>query len=894
MKWWELPLKEIYKKLKTDPQKGLRESEIKKRLKKHGANLLPQKSKTSIWSILFRQFASVLIVLLFVAAIVAAILGEIIDAVAILSIVILNAILGFIQEYKAEKSLEALQKLTVPLAKVLRGGAIQEVSSEEIVPGDILLLEQGDHVSADGRVVESSRLAINEAALTGESLPSQKNADVIEKKEVPIGDRFNMVFMGTAVVSGKAKVLITETGKSAELGKIASYLQTQKKEKTPLQKRLKKLGHLLIYICLGIIAVIFTVGLLRGYALIDMVLIALSLAVAAVPEGLPAIVTVALAIGVRSMAKRQALIRRLSSVETLGCATVICSDKTGTLTQNKMIVRKVWAGNKEFEVTGEGYEPKGEFSLDGKEIHLDDHPELFMSLKIATLCNNAYLEKKKKKHRIIGDPTEGALLVAAEKASLTKEDAEKKYPIIEELPFDSERKMMSVLRKWDTEEALFVKGAPDILIEKSKELYLDKKIETLSSQSKESLLSINEELANQGMRVIGVAYKKNRFNSPISYEDETDLIFVGLFAMRDPPRKEVKKSIDLCQSAGIHTVMVTGDHKVTATSIAKELNLMEEGSVAISGSELEEMDDKELNKKINQISVFARISAEHKLRLIKSLKKNDHVVAMTGDGVNDSLAVKEADIGISMGITGTDVTKEASDMVILDDNFASIQNAVKEGRGIYDNIQKFIGYLLSANFAEILIIFLAMLLSFKDLRGNAFVILAPIQILWLNLITDGFPAMAMGVDPVDKNVMERPPRNPRESIIPLSYFIELIILSSFATIGTLIAAYFGMQNSPELAQTMAFTTLVILELVIAQVIRSLYYAGLFSNYWFLLSIIGSFVIHLLILYIPPFQTVFKTVPLSINDWIIIGSITIAVALISSLFVYIIHKKKATP
>lgn len=872
MKWWTLSEQEIADHLKTDLHSGLKSEEIAMRRKQHGYNELPEPKKISLFKLLLAQFSSFIILVLIAAAIIAGILGEWVDATAIGVIVLLNGIIGFFQEYRAEKSIALLRKMANPTSKVVRGGILQNISSRELVPGDLLLLEAGDRVPADGRIIQATELSTQEAALTGESVSIHKMSSFLSSSELTIGDRKNMSFMGTTVVTGKGYMIVTEIALKTELGKIASLLQEQKEEKTPLQIRLAELGKRLVWMCLGIIAVVFILGLLRGTPFIEDLLISVSLAVAAIPEGLPAVVTVALAIGVRKMAKRNALVRRLASVETLGCTTVICTDKTGTLTQNEMVVRSFWVNRQFIEVTGIGYKPEGTFEINHQQIDSHTIPELMLALKIGILCNNAglYQDKESKAWTVAGDPTEGALLVAGGKADLFKESLDKTNPILGEIPFDSERKRMGIARQTESGSLLFVKGAPDIILNLS----------TAAESDRKEILEANAYLASQGLRVLGLAYKSLPQGVSIDRSLEKDLIFVGLVAMMDPPRPEVKQAIAICQKAGIRAVMITGDHKETAIAVAKELKMMTENSIAISGVDLEKMDDEELKKSVKNISVYARASAEHKIRIVHALRSQGEVVAMTGDGVNDAPAIKEADIGVAMGLTGTDVTKEASDMVILDDNFASIVNAVEEGRGIYDNIMKFVNYLLSSNIAELLVIFLGMLFSFKDPLGNPFVSLAAVQLLWLNLVTDGFPAIALGMDPVDPKAMERKPRRPNESIFSFNFSLQLFSTSILIALGTLFTCHYGLRTSAALAQTMALTTLVVLELVKVYTVRMPYHLSLFSNPMVIIALISSLLLQLIILYVPPLQVVFKTVPLHFTEWGIILVVAAIIFLIS--------------
>lgn len=882
-KWWKLAAQDIAEELHTDLKGGLTALEVKKRLEEYGPNRLPEQKKVSPVKLFLSQFSSLIVWILIGAAAIAGILGEWIDAWAITVIVVLNAVLGFVQEYRAERSLAALKKLSSPKSKVLRDGASQIVDSVFLVPGDLVLLEAGDRVPADGRVVYSVQLSVQEAALTGESMPVPKIIEAMTADDLPLGDKKNMAFMGTVVVRGKGRMVVTQTGLATELGKIASLLREGSEEKTPLQIRLEGLGRRLVLFCLGIVVVVFVLGLARGIGFIDILLTALSLAVAAIPEGLPAIVTVALALGVRRMAKRNALIRRLPSVETLGCASVICTDKTGTLTQNEMTVRSVWVNEKFVDVAGAGYSPQGGFEQDGKGLDPEEHPELMMALKISVLCNNAQLGESDGAWQIIGDPTEGSLIVAAAKAGLKKEDLEAQYPLTGEIPFDSDRKRMSVARQSPQGEGkvLFVKGAPDIILERCGSILINGKKVPLGPEQKNGVLRANGTLAGQALRVLALAWRELGRDIPMDESAENDLTFAGLMAMSDPPRPEAKKSIELCRRAGIRTVMITGDHKETAVAVARELGLMERGELAIDGQELDRMSEESLNDNVRKIVVYSRVSAEHKLKIVRAWKAAGEIVAMTGDGVNDAPAIKEADIGIAMGMTGTDVTKEASDMVITDDNFASIVNAVEEGRGIYDNIIKFVNYLLSSNIAELLVIFMGMLLGFTDRAGNAFVSLSAVQLLWMNLVTDGFPAIALGLDPLAPGAMERAPRKVSEPILSSRFAFQLCLVSLTIAAAALTACHFGLRQGVPMAQTMTLTALVVMQLVRVQVIRSRYHIGLFSNPWLAFALAGSLALQLCVIYIPPLQNVFGTVSLGKTEWGLILTVTFLVWCLTS-------------
>lgn len=939
--WWLLSEQEVCRNLNTDSDRGLSRSEAHKRWEEFGPNQLIEKEKESALHLFIDQFSNFIVWILIAAALIAGVLREWIDALAIIVIVILNAFLGFFQEYKAEKALAALKKMVTRSSKVIREGRLQTVPSRQIVPGDLILIEAGDHIPADGRFIRSFGLSTQEGALTGESMPIHKKAGSLTADNLSVSDKKNMGFLGTVALSGKGYMIVTETGIQTELGKIASLLQQRKEEKTPLQNRLRELGTLLAWLCLGIVSLVFLLGYLKGTPLVENLLISISLAVAAIPEGLSAIVTITLSIGVHRMAKRSALVRRLPSVETLGCTTVICTDKTGTLTQNEMTVRSLWVNETFIDVTGIGYNPSGTFEKDHKPINPKDIPELLTALKIGVLCNGAELRGNCKttvpqknddfgansqgqlaglgraeealprrageearrevapkgrfseahefcnclltqSHLVIGDSTEGALLAAAGKANLFKKDLELENPLISEIPFDSERKRMSMVRQTPEGLVLFVKGAPDTILALSDYFLLNGKIESLTVERKKAIAGANAYLASQALRVLAVGYRPITQEDKIDHSLEDKLILAGLIAMMDPPRLEVKKSIEACEKAGIATVMITGDHKETAIAVAKELNLLKNDSIVLTGNELDQMDDNRLKGILSNIAIYARTSAVHKLRIVRAWKSLGAIVAMTGDGVNDAPALKEADIGVAMGITGTDVAKEASDMVILDDNFASIVNAVEEGRGIYDNITKFVSYLASSNIAEIIVVFMGMLVGFTDYAGNPFVPLSAVQILWINLASDGLPAIALGVDPIDPMAMQRPPRKSFDPIISRKKAVYLLLISFIIALGTLAACYFGMQKSAELAQTMAFTTLVVLELAAVQIIRAPYNVRFFSNPFMLAAVAASFFLQLLIIYTPLLQKVFKTVPLNAREWGMILVITIVVWVLCDL------------
>jgi len=870
--WWQIDITQISENLKTDSVKGLSTEEVNLRLEKYGANQLKEAPGRSPFKIFFDQFNDLIVWILIAAAVVSGFLKEWVDSLAIIGIVIVNAILGFIQEYRAEKSLAALKKLSSPHAKVIRNGEYSVIAATELVPGDLIELEAGDHIPADSRICWlTANFGVQEASLTGESTPVHKTYLPLKKGDIPLAERSNMIYTGTSVVSGKARALIVETGMQTELGKIAGMIQVITHETTPLQKKLEEFGKWLVYICLGLVALVFLLGLLRGGNLLEMFLTSVSLAVAAIPEGLAAVVTIALALGVQRMVKRNALIRKLPSVETLGCATVICSDKTGTLTKNEMTVQAIFVPHVSYQVTGIGYAPAGDFLLDETKINPSDHPDLKNVLTYGALCNGAQLIQKEEKYQIVGDPTEGAILTAAAKMQLEKNRLENDFPFIAEIPFDSERKKMTIIRRHNNRLMAFVKGAPDVLLNDCISLEKNNTPEPLTEENKKKILDANHALSNQAMRVLAVAY---RFLDENQEDYEADVIeekltFVGLIAMIDPPRLEVKEAMKKCMTAGIRTVMITGDHKNTAVAIAKELGFYHKDSLALTGEELDQLTDDELLAKVEHIPVYARVAPEHKLRIVKAWRKRGHVVAMTGDGVNDAPAVKEADIGVAMGITGTDVTKEVSDMVITDDNFASIVSAVEEGRGIYDNIQKFIHYLLSCNAGEILVMFVASLIGWP-------IPLLPIHILWVNLVTDGLPALALGVDPTAKDIMNRSPRNPQEKVITKDRARQILSQGSFIAFCSLLAFCFVLFIENEgigRGRTAAFIVLACAQLFHALNCRnqneSIFKIGFFSNPKLIGAICISFLLQMAVVYVPFLSKIFKTEPLGVFDWIMV-------------------------
>lgn len=891
--WYAMSVDEITGRLDTNPATGLSHTEAENRLKKHGYNQLEEKEGVSPLLLFLGQFNNFIVWILIGAVIISGVLEEWVDAVAIIAIVIINALIGFIQEYRAEKSLAALQKMSAPFSRVMRDGEIHSIPSREIVPGDIVLLEAGDYVPADGRLCSSFSLNTQEAPLTGESTPVSKSTAQISNPSLPIGDRKNMVFMGTSVTQGKGTCVVVTTGMHTELGKIAGLIREAGKEETPLQRKLEAFGKKLVYLCLGIVTLVFLLELWRKDPLLEAFLISVSLAVAAIPEGLPAIVTIALALGVQRMVKRHVLIRKLPSVETLGCATVICSDKTGTLTQNEMTVRKIFTNGKIIDISGTGYAPEGNFTLNNMPLSEMDKRMVTFVLGIGVLCNNAHLKRDNTTWKVIGDPTEGAILSAAAKAGIWKENLQKKFPLLSEIPFDSDRKKMSTIRKTPHSILLVCeKGAPDVILRDCTKIYTEDELRDLTEDDVQVILEENNKMAGAALRVLGIAFKlpDREITNPTPADVEKDMNFAGLLAMIDPPRPEVNDAVAICHKAGIKTVMITGDHKNTARAIGEELGFLDNNVRAIDGTELDTLPDEILEKEVSKIAVYARVSAEHKLRIVKAWKKQGEVVAMTGDGVNDAPAVKEASIGISMGITGTDVTKEASDMIITDDNFASIEAAIEEGRGIYDNIKKSIHYLLSCNAGEI---FTMLFASIFNLPLPLF----PIQILWINIATDGLPALALAVDTVDPDIMKKPARRSDEQIIDKKLGTVIVFQGFLIALSTLLAyvyvLYYGSSARPhysdswlgsetmpealrgdiELARTVAFCVMVISQLFHSfncrNINRSLFEIGVFSNKKLLLATGISLAMQIAIVYAPFFENIFRVRPLGLNEWMVV-------------------------
>lgn len=835
--WHNLKTKEVENALKTSSKNGLEEEEVTRRQEKYGANKLDERKKESIIVKFIKQFNDFMIIILIFASIISAVtsyvqgVNDYIDSIIIIAIVILNAIMGLVQEERAEKSIESLKKLTPQLSRVIRNGSIEEINAEELVPGDIIELEAGNYVPSDCRIIEAFNLKIEESSLTGENEPSEKSVERIDKEKITLGDMKNMGFMGSVVTSGHGKAIVTETGMNTKIGKIANMIIEEESPETPIQRKLSEVGKALGVICLVICAVIYVIGILKRIPPIEMFMTSVGLAVAAIPEGLPAIVTIMLSIGVTRMAKKNSIIRKLLAVETLGCSNVICSDKTGTLTQNKMTVVKT----------------------------ISDDEKLL--LKLGSLCTDCEI---KDGIESIGEPTEVAIVNGALKKGINKNEISKEMQRVSEIPFDSNRKLMTTVHRCSSGYKSITKGAPDILIDRCDRIYRNGKIEILSDSEKRRIKNQNIELANNALRVIAVGYRDLEYVNKENSRLENNLIFVGLIGMIDPPREGVKEAVLTCKRAGIKTVMITGDHIATAKAIAKELGILELGDKAITGEELDNIQDIELMKNIEKYSVFARVTPEHKVRIVKAWQQKGAVVSMTGDGVNDSPALKNADIGIAMGKGGTDVAKNASDMILMDDNFVTIVEAIRQGRNIYDNIKKAIHFLISTNIGEITTIFLGLVLGLESP-------LLAIQLLWVNLVTDSFPAIALGLEKEEKGIMERKPRNSKKSIFADGLWNRII--SEGIMLGTLNLVVFYLGNNLyglEVARTMAFVSLGLLELVHSLNIKSedsIFKSGLLENKFLIGSFVLGGVLQISVVMIPYLADMFSLVPLGGLQWI---------------------------
>ncbi|MBD2777703.1 cation-translocating P-type ATPase [Iningainema tapete] len=928
--WHSLEVDKALELLSSNADTGISPQEVEQRLQKYGPNELEETSGRSAWEILVDQFKNIMLLMLIAVALISGGIdlldwreklqaGEMPfkDTIAILAIVILNGILGYVQESRAEKALAALKKLSSPNVRVMRSGRLEEVAAKELVPGDVMLLEAGVQVAADGRLLEESNLQIRESALTGEAEAVNKRAKMALPEETSLGDRINLVFQGTEVVQGRGKVLVTNTGMKTELGKIAALLQSVENEPTPLQQRMTQLGNVLVSGSLVLVALVIIAGVIqaRGFSnLKDLVEVSLSMAVAVVPEGLPAVITVTLALGTQRMVRQNALIRKLPAVETLGSVTTICSDKTGTLTQNKMVVQSVYTNvstsqnvnnvhqsqqstnNQSLSVTGTGYAPSGDFELQGNKIEPQESPELQAILVACALCNDSELQQQQGEWRILGDPTEGALVTVAAKGGIEKDQWNSKLPRVGEFPFSSERKRMSVICKVEQVQTgvsplssvdpvisnlvksesylMFSKGSPELILARCTRIYVGSGSISLSDEQRKQILAQNDQMAGNGLRVLGFAYKPLTELPPEGSDEiyEQDMVWLGLVAMLDAPRPEVRAAVQECREAGIRPVMITGDHQLTARAIATDLGIAQAGDRVLVGQELQRMSDQELEQNVDLVSIYARVAPEHKLRIVQALQRRGRFVAMTGDGVNDAPALKQADIGIAMGITGTDVSKEASDMVLLDDNFATIVTATKEGRVVYTNIRRFIKYILGSNIGEVITIAAAPIL------GLGGVPLTPLQILWMNLVTDGLPALALAVEPPEPDVMKRPPFSPRESIFARglgSYMIRIGIIFAIISIILMVWAYnhvkvvTGAGLDPQRWQTMVFTTLCLAQMGHAIAIRSNTRLTIemnpFSNPFVLGAVVLTTILQLMLVYVPPLRAFFGTHFLSLQE-----------------------------
>jgi P-type Ca2+ transporter type 2C len=886
--WFIKSKDEVIQELQVNALQGLTSEEAKERLAKYGENKLASKKSKSLIQLFFAQLNDAMIYILLGAALISGVLGEISDAIIIALVILINAVVGLIQESKAEKALEALKQLTTPKAIVKRDGELKEIPSEEVVPGDLVVIDAGRYVPCDLRLIETANLQIEESALTGESVPVDKNSNlVLEVTDTPLGDQKNMAFMSTLATYGRGVGVAVGTGMSTEIGKIAKMLEEDGTEQTPLQKKLAELGKILGFAALGICAVMFIVGVIQGRPLFEMFLTAISLAVAAIPEGLPAIVTIVLAMGVQRMIKENAIVRKLPAVETLGSVNIICSDKTGTLTQNKMTIVKFYTDNSFGELAS---------------LNMDE-PEHRLLLENLVLCNDSTYSEESK----TGDPTEIAMLEAGVKFNIFKNTLEQQHPRINEVPFESDRKLMSTVNKYDDSYYVMTKGATDNLLKRCTNVYKNGEIVPLTQQIINDIMEKANSMSDDALRVLGAAYKK--IDSPHIAIDiiETDLTFIGLVGMIDPPRLEVKGSIALCKESGIKTIMITGDHKNTAFAIAKELGIADDPSQAIFGAELDKLSEAELNARIDNLRVFARVSPEHKVKIVKAFKARGNIVSMTGDGVNDAPSLKAADIGVAMGITGTDVAKGASDMVLTDDNFKTIVSAIEEGRNIYNNIKKSIIFLLSCNAGEIIALFVAILLGWASP-------LRPIHLLWVNLVTDTLPALSLGVDPGDPNVMEEKPRNPKHSLFAggsgMSLILNGILIGGLTLAAFVIGArvYTGTtslfpifpenisEDALTHAQTMAFVVLSVSQLIHSLNMRhpskSIFQIGLFTNKWLIASLLFGIFLQDVVITVPFLRDVFKVFDLNTKDWMFVGLLSIVPLVVNEIAKIFIRMKNS--
>ncbi len=877
---WQLDILEINNTLKTDIHVGLDEAEAQKRFAESGPNELKAFGRVSPWVLFFSQFKNILIQILLIATLLSAFLGHAVEAIAIAVIVLFAVILSFIQEYRAERAIEALRRMAAPTANVVRNGQEKNIPARELVLGDIILLKAGDKIPADARVVQSFNLQVEEAALTGESVPVEKKIDTLVSGEIALGERNNMVYSGTVVSYGRGRAVVTAIGMDTEFGKITGMLQEVETPKTPLQKNLDHVGENLAKAAGVIVAFIVILGVFRGQPFLEMIIFGIALAVAVVPEALPAVVTISLAIGVQRMVKRHALIRRLPIVETLGCTSVICSDKTGTLTKDEMTIRKIFVSGQVYDVEGSGYDPAGGVSLNGQRINPPQ--DMISLLRAATLASDARLIQEDGRWEIKGDPTEGALVVAAAKAGLDKASLEKENPRINEIPFSSESKRMTTLCAEGDEQVSYSKGADEVILNYCVLYQKEGKVERLNDILRKEFLDVSAQMAKQALRVLAVAYKPNTRIK----DAEKEMIFLGFVGMIDPPRPEAKVAVQSCRDSGIKPVMITGDHPLTAQAIARELGILQSGRV-ITGIELDQMKDEDLERDIEEIEVYARVSPAHKLRVISAFQKRGHVVAMTGDGVNDAPALKKADVGIAMGITGTDVTKEVAAMTLTDDNFASIVAAVEEGRHIFGNIKKYLMYLISSNIGEIGLMAGASLLGMP-------IPLTAVQILYVNLATDGLPALALAVDPPESDLMRRKPRQQRSGIFTRPVVILMLAGGLWSTIVNIGIFSWALKSGMVLkeAMTITFISLVLIQFFKAYNYRSDRQSVIqkpFANKWLNIAVVWELILLVSIIYLPFLHKPFGTFSLPLLDWVIVIVLSITVVPVLEIMKWMIRR-----
>lgn len=875
VRWHQMEVEEVLARLKTS-REGLSDDEAARRLKQYGPNQLPVEEAPLPIVILLRQVKSPLIYILLAAGLVTALLGKYVDTGVILSVVVLDAIVGFTQEYKAEQALRALAGMTAPRARVLRRGKEREIPAVEVVPGDVVLLESGVKVPADLRLFRVVELQMDESLLTGESLPAIKRTEPVPDPNAPIGDQVDMAFMGTSVTRGRGAGVVVATGTYTAIGQISAEVRQVGEVKSPLQARLTHLAYLIAIIVLGVTALVFFLGLLAGENLADIFLTAVATAVATVPEGLPVTITAALAVGVWRMAQRKAIIRKLPAVETLGGCTYICSDKTGTLTRNEMTVTRIFDGEHLFEVTGVGYTPRGEFLLQGRPVRVQDYPGLELALRIGMLCNESSVYEEEGRYRVEGDPTEAALIVSAMKGGLDREREQEEYPLLDEVPFESERQYMATLHDHHGQRLIFVKGAPERVLEMCETTY----VHSTASLVRQSALQESHRLASQGLRVLAMAYKPAAPGATkVDHRDvEAGLVFVGLQAMIDPPRPEAIEAVARCKQAGIQVVMITGDHRVTAEAVARQMSISRDSSIqCIDGRQLEGMDDEELFARVRHVSVFARATPHHKLRIVQQLQRHGEVVAVTGDGINDAPALKQADIGVAMGIAGTDVAKEAADMVLADDNFATIYAAVEEGRVVFDNIRKVVMFLIPTGLGLVLTVIASLVLKLP-------LPFLPAQAIWINLVTNGLQDVAMAFEPAEEDVGRRPPRDPREGVIT-RLMVERTALAGLVLLAGTLGVFLWQLNSAasiDHARTVAMTTMVLFQnfhiFNSRSFTRSIFQMDPLSNRFLFVSIVAALGLHVLALHWAPLQFILRTEPLSLETWLVMVSVAATVLL----------------